>query len=172
MTSQSINSIEELLQLIVDNSNGYYIKQKNISSFNNKDGHTIYSKFKYFDDSITKELLQEHLKNKITLAISLDSYKSMVFEYYGDRKEAFVALLKYFLNEEGIKNIFITNSDSSKITIFSTLFDNNTDFFVNLEKKIKKKLYDRLMEDWRVLPDSSRPKIGNLLTLPRELIKV
>ena len=171
MTNQSINNLNELIELIIDDKIGYYIEQKSISSKIAYDGHTIYSKFKYFNNPITPTLINQHLSKEINLAISLKDTKAMVFEYSGKYREAFVSLLQHFFKKLNYNKIYITTLNNQKIVLYIEVNLENRADFVNLEKKIDKKLTERLDREWRVYPNFLRPDIGNLLILPREYIE-
>ena len=171
MISQSINDINELLELLTINTKGYYIEQKSISSKEEIDGHTIYSKFKYFNNNITPTLLKQHLSKDINLAITLNDYSAVAFEYSGKNRDAFISLIKHFFNQEGFENIYITTLNNQKIVVYIKLNLENREDFTTLLKKINKNLSDRLTKEWRVIPNFLRPDIGNLLELPREYIE-
>jgi len=171
MISQSINDINELLELLTKDSSGYYIEQKSISSKEEIDGHTIYSKFKFYNNRVTPTLLKQHLSKDINLAITLKDYNAVAFEYSGKYRDAFVSLLKHFFEEEGYDNIYITTLDNQKIVLYIKLNLENREEFTTLLKKINKKLSDRLTKEWKIIPNFLRPDIGNLLHLPREYIK-
>ncbi len=171
MIDQSINNIDKLLELLTNNKDGYYIEQKSISSKEEVNGHTIYSKYKFFNKKITPTLLKQHLYKDINLAISLTNYKAMAFEYSGKYRDAFIMLLKYFFKEEGYNNLYITTLNNQKIVVYIEVNLKNRDDFIKLEKKINKKLSQKLTKEWRVIPNFLRPDIGNLLELPREYIE-
>jgi hypothetical protein len=171
MTSQSINNIQELLQLLTKDSKGYYIEQKSISSKEEIDGHTIYSKFKYYNKEITQTLLKQHLSKEINIALSLKNYSAVAYDYSGNNKEAFASLISYFYKQEGFNDIFITTLDNNKLTLYISLNLDNKEQFTKLINKIEKNLQDRLPKEWRVLPNFLRPDIGNLLQLPREFLR-
>jgi len=172
MINQSTNSIAELLKLLTNNSSGYYIEQKSISSFKEIDGHTVYSKFKYYNKAITQILINQHLSKDINIAVALKNYDAIVYDYSGKHREAFISLLKYFFMQEGINNLYITTLNNQKIILYVRVNLKNREAFISLNKKIEKKLLDRLAKEWRVLPNFLRPDIGNLLQLPREYIKL
>ena len=170
MTNQSINNIEELLEYLTKDSKGYYIEQPTIYSKENIDGHTIYSRYKYFNDKVDNNLLKRHLQKDINLAISLENIDAIVYEYCGVNQDAFYFLLQYYFKQKNFKNIFITTLDNSKMVVYVEVKMKNFDDFNNLVEEIDKNLTKKLDKEWRVLPDFKAPKIGNLLELPRELI--
>jgi hypothetical protein len=172
MTNQSINSLEELLSLIISNSSSYYIEQNKITTIQECNGHKIHSRYKLFSGEITHTLLKQHLSKDINLAIPLNRDSAIVYDYRGKYQDAFVSLIKYFYSQEGINELFITTYENSKIVIYIPLNHKDNTQLSIIEKKIEKKLLDRLSKEWRVLPNNLRPEIGNLFILPRELIRV
>ena len=171
MISQSINNLDELLELLIKDKSGYYIEQKSISSKEEIDGHTIYSKFKFFKSKITPILIEQHLRKDINLAISLKDSNAIVYEYSGKYKDAFTTLLKHYFEEENIRDIYIIDNNNQKIILYIPLTIEEKRVISDITKNIEKKLENKIPKEWRVLPNILRPEIGNLLILPREFIE-
>jgi hypothetical protein len=170
MKNQSINSINELLEYLTQDSNSYYIKQKSISSFEDKKGRILYSHFKPHKGKITPTLLQQHLNKEITLAIDLEKDNRLLYEYRGKRAYAFGVLFFKLIDKDLIEYSTILKYDDEMIVIF--LEFKSCDFIENFKEEMEKSLVLHLEKEWRVYPVKNRPKIGNLIELPREYIQL
>ncbi len=169
MTSRYTN-IKELINRLIEGSEGYYIEQESISSYEEIDGHGIYSRYKKFDGQISSELLEEHLNKNINLAISLKNKNFVIFEYYGKEAYAFGSLLYKFVSQDCTLEFDILNYNLDNLTIFIGSKERKGNDIKKISENLSKKLQNSLQKQWRVLPLNSRPEIGNLLLLPRELI--
>jgi len=170
MTSQSINTLEQLLADLTKDAKEYYIKQKSLGSFEELNGTTIYSRFKPYLGAITNTLLQQHLNKEITLAINIQRDDILVYEYRGKRAYAFGALLFKLLNKELIKRSYIIKYSDNMILIYLQFYDKAKR--EPFKKEIEATLQLHLEKEWRVYPIKERPKLGNLMELPREYIEV
>ncbi len=169
MTNRFTN-IETLLRRLTTDSTHYYIEQKEIASRESYNGHTLYSRFKRFDGSVTTTLLKQHIHKDINLAIALNE-ESLLFEYAGKHVVTFAALLFHIAKEFDITHLIITNYSQDKISILflGSEYNRNTkDIFLN---KVYRVLNAKLPDEWQIFPKKNRPEIGNLLLLPREIIE-
>ena len=166
MINQSTN-IEELLLELTKNSSCYYLKQPTIVSINEYNGYYIYSHFLPVYKKIDRFLIKQHLNKELTLAISLKESDALVFEYRGEEAFAFGTLLFRILKENKLKGKVLEYS-LNKLLIYVS-FANKKEL---KEKKelISAQIKKLLPQDWRVLPIESKPDLGNLLVLPREII--
>ena len=169
MTSQSTN-IKLLLSRLTSESTHYYIEQKEISSKESFDGHTIYSRFKRFDGCVTDTLLEQHIRKDINLAIPLNSGLT-IFEYAGEHMVTFATLLFLIAREFKIENLIITSYSQEKIVILLLYNEYNRNTIEDFLNKIRRVLEAKLPDEWEIYPKKNRPEIGNLLHLPREIIE-
>lgn len=166
MTNQSIN-IKTLLRRLTSESTHYYIEQKEIVTKITLNGRTLFSRYKRFEGKITPTLIEQHLHKEITLAIPINN-NIKVFKYAGKNIVAFASLLFYIAKEFSINNLVITNYSQEKITIlYITEYNGNTNG--SFLKKAKEILELKLPNEWKILPNSTLPEVGNLLELPREI---
>ncbi len=165
MTEQFTN-IEKLLLELTKDLNCYYLKQPSIYK-KGKNGYYIYSHFQLIPKKIDLFLIRKHLQKELTLAIPLKKITALVFEYRGKEAYAFGTLLFRILKEYHLKGQIIEYS-LDKLLIFVS--------FLNNKELIEKKEYliqdiKKIMpQDWRILPIDSKPDLGNLLILPREIV--
>ena len=169
MTNQSTN-IFELISRLAKDTNYYYIEQDAISSKGEIDGWTIYSRFKKVDGKLSDDLIEDHLKKRVNIALSLKNINGVLFEYSGKEAYAFGALISKFVNLEDGLRMDILNYSLDKLAIFLSLNEKNSHNIKKIAKKISDNLQEHFEKNWRVLPIDSRPEIGNLLQLPREVI--
>ena len=168
MIDQSTN-IKRLLSRLTSESTHYYIEQKEISTKDSFDGHTIYSRFKRFDGRVTETLLDQHIRKDINLAIPLKK-EFILFEYAGKQLVTFANLLFHIAKEFGIENLLITSYSQEKIVILFPFSEYNSNTKRDFLNKIRSVLDAKLPDEWQLLPKKNRPEIGNLLHLPREIV--
>ncbi len=168
MINQSTN-LEQLLLELTKDAQEYYIKQKSLGSFEELNGNRIYSRFKPYKGNITPTLLQQHLKKEITLAINLKKEDILLYEYRGNRVYAFGTLFFKLLNKELIAKSHIIKYSEDMLLIYLK-FKNKEDV-EHFKKQMQEALLVHLEKEWRVYPLKERPKLGNLMELPREYIE-
>lgn len=166
MTNQSIN-IEDLLSRLTKESTHYFAEQKFISTISHINGRTLYSRYKKFNAPITTTLLQQHINKEITLAISIEKEEAIAFQYMGEHSYAFAILLLRIAQEFHLEEIFITSYDLHEIVLY--IPKNSSHFEAFLQKSVTI-LEKQFPNQWLQLPQESRPEIGNILKLPREII--
>ncbi len=170
MINQSINSIESLLLDLTKESSSYYIKQKNLSSFVQKSGNIIYSHYKPYQGEITPTLIKQHLNKEITLAIDLKKDNILLYKYRGKRAYAFGVLFFKLISKDIVKKSHIIKYSDDTLLIYLEL--KNKELIEEFKEEIEKKLLFHLEKEWKVYPIEDRPKIGNLMELPREFIEL
>ncbi len=169
MINQSTN-IYDLISRLAKDASYYYIEQDSISSKGEIGGWTVYSRYKKFNGKVTDNLIQEHLNKKINLALSLKNIDGVLFEYSGQEAYAFGALISKFANMEKNLKLDILDYSLNKLLIFISSNEKNYHNIEKIAKKISNNLEEHFEKNWRVLPLNSRPEIGNLLQLPREIV--
>ncbi len=167
MIDQSTN-IEKLLLELTKSVDCYYIKQASLISSKNKNGHYVYSHFLPVRKKVDKTLIKQHLNKELTIAISLKNLNALVFEYRGKEAFAFGTLLFRILKENHLQGKILEYS-FDKLLIFIE-FPNKREL---KEKRVllSAKIKDLIPQDWRILPIDSKPELGNLIILPREIIQ-
>ncbi|NPA28371.1 MAG: DUF1882 domain-containing protein [Epsilonproteobacteria bacterium] len=156
-------NISELLLKLTKGCTTYYIEQSTISSKETLNSLTIYSRFKKFEGEIDSTLIKQHINKEITLAVPIKD-SGVLFEYRGEDAIAFGSLLFKLAKKKGIKDIFIVEYGVDRLVIY--LIDTK-----NLVKELDESLQQFFQKEWRVLPNKNIPQLGNLLILPREIIK-
>ena len=168
MINQSTNIESFLLELTKD-IECYYIKQKSLGSFEELNGNLIFSHYRPFNGKITPLLIKQHLNKDITLAIDLKRDDTLLYEYRGDRVYAFGTLFFKLIDKSIIDILQIIKYDDNTLVIY--LKFKNSQYIKSFKEKIESSLLLHLEKEWRVYPIKSRPKLGNLMELPREIIE-
>jgi len=170
MRSQFTN-IESLLTRLSKESSCYYIEQKEIATKISSSGHTFYSRYKKCDGKVTSTLIQQHISKEINLAIPLDK-NSLIFSYAGEHLIVFASLLFHIAKEFAINNLLITTHTQEEIEILLLKNEYNCNTINDFLEKLSRVLQAKLPNEWQIFPQKGRPEIGNLLTLPREIIEL
>jgi len=156
------------------NGQYFYIQKESVVekiTFNNR---TFYSKFKKHQLPIERNLLQQHQKSEITLAVSLvenNSSNYIVIEYKQEDWNVFYALLKHLLKSLNIITF------QAYITPHKNLFQ----LFIPREKmgleliykeveNIKHLLELKAKKSYKIYPNKNLPKNFNIITLPTQKV--
>ena len=149
----------------------FYIQKSTIVekiTFNNR---TLYSKFKEMKTKLTPALIQQHLQNKITLALPLieenDLVNYLVIEYHQEDWSKFYSLLKYLLKSLNIDNYKCYLN--SKKMLFQLFIPRNSisleEAYIEVEN-IKHHLEIKSKKSYKIYPNRFLPKNYNIITLP------
>lgn len=156
------------------NSEYFYIQKKSIVekiTFNNR---TFYSKFEKYEMPISTNLLIEHQKNEIVLAIPLvekNLVNYIVIEYQKNDWNLFYSLLKHLLKSLNIE-IFQAYRDDYR-ELFQ-LFIPRSSIKLNLAYKevqsIRNLLELKSKKSYKIYPNQNLPKNFNIITLPTQKV--
>jgi len=149
----------------------FYIQNSSIVekiTFNNR---TFYSKFQEIKTKLTPALLQQHLKDEITLALPLieenDLVRYIVIEYHQEDWSQFYSLLKYLLKTLNINNYKCYFNNKKMLFQLFIPRDN-----ISLERayieveNIKHHLELKSKKSYKIYPNRFLPKNYNIITLP------
>ena len=139
-------------------------------TFNNR---TFYSKFEEIKREITPHLLQQHLKNEITLALPLieeqDRVNYLVIEYHQEDWNQFYSLLKYLLKSLQIDNYkCYFNSKKMLLQLFIPRDNISLELAYTQVENIKHHLELKSKKSYKIYPNRFLPKNYNIITLPTQ----
>jgi hypothetical protein len=167
MINQSTN-IYKLLKELTEDVGSYYIKSKELSSYEGPNGHIIYSHYKRQNCNLTDTLLQQHLQKEITVAISVKNSNILLFDYRGNMGYAFGALI-YRLVDKDRFSIYIIEYSTDRLKLY--IKPKNNIKMESFREELEEALESKLTKEWRVYPVKSNLNLGNLMELPREFIE-
>jgi len=159
----------KLLDLEFSNDH-FYIQTDSIVEkivFNNR---TFYSKFEKVTTKLTPFLLEQHLNNALTLAVSMvedEKVNYIVIEYYQEDWLMFYSLLKHLFKSLEITNY--TSYQNFNHNLFQIFIPQST---ISLEsayikvEKIKHLLELKSKKSYKIYPNKFLPKNQNIITLP------
>jgi hypothetical protein len=162
------------LKLIKMISNHYWIKRDTVVEklfFKNR---TFYNKFEKINSILSKSIIDEHLKGKITVAHSLvDKYnkvENIVIDYNGSDPQRFYHKAQLLLRENGCINFtaYTTKTDGH-LHLYMHKGHTTLQEAIQLGKLISTKLASKQPKQWRMFPNDDMPDEYNILALPYEV---
>ena len=158
-------AVERTLLSLLKNAPHYYLKSQSIENIIEHNGRRFYSKYRLIKKKPEKRILNEHLKERLTLAVPLnENYLSI--EYFGSECKRFLHLLVRVLKDFSVEKSYVYKSrGDGTLKVLLIIKDGDTDGVI---KAISSNLSKKLQKEWRFLPDKSLPESYNIFVLPRD----
>jgi hypothetical protein len=156
------------------NSDYFYIQSNTIVEkiiFNNR---TFYSKYEKIETHLTQELIEQHKKDELTLALPLiekEIVNYLVIEYYQEDWQSFYSLIKHLFKTLNITDYkAYKNPNKELLQIF--ISHPNTPLEIAYEEidKIKQTLELKSKKSYRIFPNKNSPKNYNIITFPLNIV--
>jgi len=163
----------ELLDLEFNGQYFYILKESVVEkvTFNNR---TLYSKFEKHQLPIETNILQQHQKSEITLAVSLvenNSSNYIVIEYQQEDWHVFYALVKHLLKSLKIVNFkAYFNSSKNLFQLFIPREKTELELIYREVENIKHLLELKSKKSYKIYPNKNLPKNFNIITLPTQKV--
>ncbi len=154
---------EEQLLPLLQNAPYYYLKSNSIVKKIEFNGRRFYSRYRKIEQTPDIQLLREHLKAKLTLALPLKKSELSV-EYFGDEPKRFLYLLKRVTQSYELEESMFWEDSSKKLV---ALLKFREDDLEKIADEVSLNLSKKLQKEWRILPDRELPKSYNIFRLPR-----
>jgi hypothetical protein len=138
--------------------------------FNNR---TFYSKYEKIYTPLTAELLTEHQKNRLTLAVPLvehDMVNYLVIEYHQEDWKSFYSLIKHLFKTLNIeKHYTYKHPEKDLLQIFIPKPHTPLELAYKEIERIKYTLELKSKKSYRIFPNKNSPKNYNIITLPLKI---
>lgn len=148
----------------------YYIERDTIvekTTFNNR---TFYSRFETIKETPTENMIQQHLRGEVTLALPLvkdDRVNYLVLEYEKEESHRYFHLIKHLLKSIGIETFYTYESHrKNHVQIFVPREALPLNEAYQQVEKIKQLLELKSSKRCKLYPDKNLPKNYNKITLP------
>jgi hypothetical protein len=161
----------ELLDLTFTAEHFYLQKESIVEkvTFNNR---TFYSKFERQIGLLNPNLLQQHFKHEISLAVPLveDNHVNyIVIEYQQDDWKAFYSLIKHLLKSLNIVNFLAYYTEPKELfQLFIPKEKLQLEMAYKEVENIKHLLELKSKKNYKIYPNINLPKNFNLITLPTQ----
>ena len=156
------------------NSEHFYIQSNTIVEkilFNNR---TFYSKYEKIDTPLTQELIEQHKRDELTLALPLienDMVNYLVIEYYQEDWQSFYSLIKHLFRTLNIIDYkAYKNPNKELLQIFITRTNTSLNTAYEEIDKIKQTLELKSKKSYRIFPNKNSPKNYNIITFPLNIV--
>jgi hypothetical protein len=140
-------------------------------------GRTFFDKYEKIDESLTYQVMNEHIEGKRIIAHDLinrdrNIVENIVFDYNGRDPERFWNRASLVLREEGFLNFTAYESKTpGHLHLYIHKGHTTLNEGIQLAKKLSIKLSTKLPKQWRVFPTDELPLEFNILNLPYGLYK-
>lgn len=159
-----------LIKLIKDH---YWLKADRATKMD-YNGRSYFNKFERVDSSLTRDVINRHLKREIEVAHSLinsrDKVENIVFDYNGRNTERFWHRAQLLLREEGFINFTAYETKTpGHLHLYVHKGHTTVQEAYQIAKMLSMKLSQKLPKEWKMFPTNELPREYNILALPYEV---
>lgn len=149
---------------------GYYIERESIVEKITVNTRTLYSRFEAINGIPSEELIKQHLRGEVVLALPLvnnDCVPYIVLEYEREESNRYYHLIKHLLKSIGIETFYTYQSSrANHVQIFIPRLNLPLQQAYTEVEKIKHLLELKSTKRCKFYPDKNLPKNYNKITLP------
>ncbi len=162
--------------LIKIDTSHYWIKRDSIVKKITHNGRMFFDKFERIDETLTNQIMRDHLSKKIIVAHSLinrfDKVENIVFDYNGRNTERFWHRAQLLLREEGFINFTAYESKTpGHLHLYVHKGHTTLQEGYQIAKMLSAKLAQKLPREWKMFPSNEIPREFNILALPYKVYK-